>query len=843
MSNVEPPPDSPSEWLEYANSDIVATIPSRANRQKDDEKRTEIQRDVYLDASTVLTAPTNQLYLYTDVLAFTKQETVISPPAYGLIQIVARVLTADNPINLKFVTAGDDGCVVWIYASMLDQPITVSSGTSKPITLTLGLETGNAGVFLTVQPNAISTEYVTDFAAVTREEFQASLETQLRLAQVLFWRKTSIAISLCAYVATVTAHPPSNSEINAQAVALGQQLAAQAMTGPNASYAPALVLESYKATVRDALDAVAAFEEQYHRFQDKKENLDIQLQAWDAMLQQAVNRRMALKFLRDSAFAKYMDVQEVVGECLEQFSGDTEELDEAKKKFDQGLREWNTGQMFLALFKIFKGIIGTSKLADPYSPSRTIPALTNENSDFAFGIGKISQGDPTGFLEAIGAIEEGIAGVKDGEQTEHDASIKSDTLEALGNCMKAIESLYPAVYGVVQAVHALEANPEADIPSITDISGTSQGDENAALIVTLAAWDRWVLESDEQMQFAVDKEIGGASEYRLALRKHAINGKQLAQITAEAVKSGQEYVQAAMNVVLCDKDIKALKELRETYTGQEEIYAQAEAKFFDRFLTMRTSLVIELRNLVWAYKYWALADSQVILDSEKSTADFRADLFFIDTEVETASSRYSTDFQPFKYTVHSKDLPADYGQMMIEGLRGDTHSARFTLVPSDALSRAPNFASVFTEGSHFRLDGLDVVLRGAVPAPDAIQDGKVAMDMQISTSGVYADIQDGDVYHFTSLPRSVRFSYDLTESGDQGDTHIYATWPSVDHAKPTPFTQWTITLRHPERLDLSGLTGVDLIWTGNARFDDPRGIGRRGGRNKKLAKKRVAGVK
>ncbi|KAI1349749.1 hypothetical protein F5Y01DRAFT_326928 [Xylaria sp. FL0043] len=837
MNNVEPPPDSPGEWLEYANGDVVATIPSRANRQKDDEvsslfytslprkltdkvkKRTETQRDVYLDASTVLTAPTNQLYLYTDILAFTKQETVISPPAYGLIQIVARVLTADSPINLKFVTAGDDGCVVWIYASMLDQPITVSSGTSTPITLTLGLETGNAGVFLTVQPNAISTEYVTDFAAVTREEFQASLETQLRLAQVLFWRKTSIAISLCAYVATVTAHPPSNPEINAQAVALGQQLAAQAMTGPNASYAPALVLESYKATVRDALDAVAAFEEQYHRFQDKKEALDVQLQAWDVMLQQAVNRRMALKFLRDSAFAKYTDVQEVVGECLEQFSGDTEELDEAKKKFDEGLREWNTSQMFLALFNIFKGLL-----------------------DFAFGIGKLSQGDPGGFLDAIGAIEEGIAGVKNGEQTEHDASIKSDTLEALASCMKAIETIYPAVYGVVQAVHALESNPDADIPSITDISGTSQSDENAALIVTLAAWDRWVLESDEQMQFAVDKEIGGASEYRLALRKHAINGKQLAQITAEAVKSGQEYVQAALNVVLCDKDIKALKELRETYTGQEEIYAQAEAKFFDRFLTMRTSLVIELRNLVWAYKYWALADSQVVLDSEKSTADFRADLFFIDTEVETASSRYSTDFQPFKYTVHSKDLPANYGQMMIEGLCGDTHSARFTLVPRDALSRAPNFASVFTEGSHFRLDGLDVVLHGAVPAPDAMQDGKVAVDMQISTSGVYADIQDGDVYHFTSLPRSVRFSYDLTGSGELGDTHIYATWPSVDHAKPTPFTQWTITLRHPERLDLSGLTGVDLIWTGNARFDDPRGIGRRGERNKKLAKKAVAGV-
>ncbi|KAI1075144.1 hypothetical protein F5B20DRAFT_595299 [Whalleya microplaca] len=785
MNNIEPPPNSPNKWQEYANGDVVTTVPSRVS-QKNPDEQTKIRRDVYLDAPTALSTPANNLYLYTDVLAFTEKETVISPPAYGLIQIVARVLTADTPINLKFVTDGDDGCMIWIYSSMLDQPITVSSGTSKPIPLELGMGTGKTGVFLTVQPNKVDTEYYTDFAKVTNEEFQASLETQMRIAQALFWRDASIAISLCAYVATVTAHPPAHPEINAQAAALGQQLAAQAMTGPNASYAPALVLESYKATVHDALDAVSDFEEQYHRFQDKEAELVIQKQSWDAMLQQAVNRRLALRFLRDSAFTKYADAQEVAGECLEQFSGDTKKLDEAQEIFDRGLIAWKNSQNLLAFFHILKGII-----------------------DFAFGIGKLSQGDPEGFLDAIQAIGEGIDGVKEGKQTEQDASLKSETLEALRDCMKAIETIYPAVEGVVRAVHELEANPDADIPSIADISGSSQGDGNAALIVTLAAWDRWALESDDQMQFAVDQNISGASEYLLALRKHTINGKQLAQVEAEVIKSGQEYVQAEMNVVLCDKDIEALKKLRDAYTGQEDIYEQAKAKFFDRFLSMRTSLVIEMRNLVWAYKYWALADSQVVLDSEKSTADFRADLFFIDTEVETANSRYSTDFQPFKFIVHSKDLPADYGQMM---------------------------------GSHFRLDGLDVVLRGAVPTPDAIQDEKATVDIQISTSGVYADIEDGDIFHFTSLPRSVRFLYDITESGDQGDTQIYGSWPSADHAKPTPLTQWTIKLRHPERLDLSGLTGVDLLWTGNARFEDASSARRRGIRKRNIAGKAVARV-
>lgn len=223
--------------------------------------------------------------------------------------------------------------------------------------------------------------------------------------------------------------------------------------------------------------------------------------------------------------------------------------------------------------------------------------------------------------------------------------ISSRTLETLGSGMKALETLYPAVNSLVQAVQQLESNPDADIPSIEDISGTSQGDADAATIVALAAWDTWVLESDEQMEFAVGQSIGGASDYRLVLRKHAVNGKQLAQAQAEAINAGQGYVQAEMDVIVCNQDIDNLQDLLDQYQGDDEIYTQAEAKFFDRFLAMRTSVVIEMRNIVWAYKYWALEDSRVVLDSQKSTVDFRANLFLLDTEIETASARYTTDFQ------------------------------------------------------------------------------------------------------------------------------------------------------------------------------------------------------
>ena len=158
---------------------------------------------------------------------------------------------------------------------------------------------------------------------------------------------------------------------------------------------------------------------------------------------------------------------------------------------------------------------------------------------------------------------------------------------------------------------------------------------------------------------------------------------------------------------------------------------------------------------------------------------------------------------------------------MIQGLQSDSHTANFSLEPSTSPNDDQSFASTFVEGSHFRLEGLEAVLRGVVPQPNVTQDGVVQVDLQILTSGAYADVQDGEIFNFTSLPRSVRFSYNLTESGDKGDTLIHASFPTEKYAEFTPFTQWTIKLLRPELLDLSGLTGVDLFWSGNARFDEP----------------------
>ncbi|KAI9929453.1 hypothetical protein MW887_000924 [Aspergillus wentii] len=799
MRDIPSQPSTPAEWLEYSQSEIVTSIPLR--QEKRSEQNTAIDRDVYLDESSIANQSVALQYLYADVFAFTQPVVTISPPAYAEIQILARVLTADQPVHLQLAPDAA-GCRVWIFASTLDQPVSVSLVDDAQSTiLELGPDTGNIGVRLSVFPDKINVEYQKVYHAEVDEDLQAHLDTQLRISLALFWRGTSLAIPICSYVAALTADPALYPLLNAQAVALGQQLAAQAMTGPDMSYAPVLNVNQYLPGVHDALIAVSAFEEQYSRFQDKESTLNDQIAAWNVLLQ-ASQTQLSLDInLSNTAYAKYQDSCTVVSRCQEQLQANNRQIDDTKSAFLEGLGDWYAKWLLIAAFKTLSAMI-----------------------KFASGIGILTLGISSGMGGALSDIKDAVDDVVKAEKEEHQEgkTIPSSTLKRLGDCMQALEMLYPTTAERAQAVKERESDPNADIPSFGDVTGSSDGDADSRAIITLAAWETWCLDSDQQLEYAVGQGIRGAKEYQLALRKQAVDGKALAQAEAEAVKAGHEYVQAGMEVIGCNEDISALKALLAHYQGEKEMYAQAEARFFSRVLALRTSLVLQMQKLVWAYKYRALADSSVILDSQKPTMEFKADLSTLEYEMQLADEKYASDFQPFNWTVASTDLPANYGELLIKGLQSEKHSASFTLAPTLDPADSNSFASVFVDGSHFRLDGLETFLTGVVPRPEAIRNGVVQVDIDILTSGVYADIQDGKVFHFTSLPRGVRLSYDMTESGETGETHIHAIFPTEEHAEPTPFTQWTIKLRNPEMLDLTGLSGMELHWSGHARYVDKR---------------------
>lgn len=303
-----------------------------------------------------------QLTVFADVVALTDQETVVKLPKHGLIRVFTRVLTASEPIHLKFIPDPTSDSAVAIYASIIDQPITYSIGSSDPVPLDLGTGSGHVGAHMSLSGDEIEIEYQKRYLSLESypPEFRSNLEMQLRIALALFWSRTSIAISLSSHVVTATQKAFSYPLINTQAVALGQQLAAQTMTGPDMSYAPVLKITSYIGTLTTALDAVEAFEKQYDRFQDKKGSVETQLAAWATMLEHSENENRMRKNLRESALAKYEDASKAVASCVGMFKVDQGEIALKKINFELGIEEWKRQKKLEAAFKIITGIISES---------------------------------------------------------------------------------------------------------------------------------------------------------------------------------------------------------------------------------------------------------------------------------------------------------------------------------------------------------------------------------------------------------------------------------------------------------------------------------------------------
>ncbi|TGO09626.1 hypothetical protein BTUL_0159g00110 [Botrytis tulipae] len=779
---IIPQPNSPSGWQAYASEKAVASIPLQAAQDVNQTSRIATFRGVFLNTSAVLPHSMSRVNTYSDVLAL-EQTTIIAPNDNGTILIVSRVLTSNGPVTLTVPRGLTTTCVVSIYTSVINQPITVATGdNTRRIALDqIGTGKVNAGVIVVFSPNGLQVEYQRYYPSTTSKELQASLNTQLQIGLIQFWRNSSIAISLCSH----QEHLVSNW--------LAQQLAGQAMAGKNMSYAPVLVLSRYKETTQAALNAAAAFEQQFERFQDKAQSLDVHIQAWNIMLSQAINEYNMRISMRNLALEKYESSVRTATSCFQQFDNDVFALESLRIAFQLGLSNWAFEQRLRAVFEILQATV-----------------------TFAIAVGQLCLGSPGGVAQGAIAGRQAIGAVVAAERIAGQVNkiLSSGTLQTLLDCIEALGTLYPSVDTIVRTLIQFGNNPNINIPTTGDISGTSRGDADAAAIVTMAAWDRWLLEADDQMLFAVSQGVAGASAYQLGLRKHAINGKQLAQAQAEAVKSGYEYVQTQMEVIRCSQNIADLQALKAGFVGQEAVYLEAKSMFYDRAMALRTNVVLSLRNMAWAYRYWALSDSSITLDGQKPLVEYQQDLSTVIMELERADSRWASDHQPFNYDIPSNTLPSNQGQSMINGIKSNGNTASFTLLTEKHL------ASQFVEGSHYRLNGMDPTLNGILPRPEAMQGGVVVVRLQITTSGIYSDIYNHQVFHFSSMPQVRRCSYDLYSNGTRGATRDEPIFETRDHAEPTPFTQWKIKLLNPEEVILNGLNGINLKWKGRVRFDE-----------------------
>ncbi|KAF7875154.1 hypothetical protein EAF04_002326 [Stromatinia cepivora] len=441
-------------------------------------------------------------------------------------------------------------------------------------------------------------------------------------------------------------------------------------------------------------------------------------------------------------------------------------------------------------------------------------------------IGEIVLGDPEAAVEAPVEAEEAVKVIAAATGVEN-AFIKAETVGALKDGTEAIYKLFQSTSSTVIDIRFKMDLPPSDInlnPAGWDVSGNGSNDADLEAIVNLAAWDDWTLQTDEQLAFAVAQNIGGAATYQLELRRHAIDGKLLTQARAQAVKLGQEFSRSWLQLHAMELNAARLQELLDTYEGEEEAAEEAQSDFYDRLLMLRTSIMIYMRDAIWAYKFYTMSDSSVLLDPLKTTNEYQQDSQLILQEVTACKEQYASDFTPFKPSIETIDLPLDYPTSVVKSLQS-TSSVTITLTPAtpnnelhNAQGLLPPVPGPFTGGSRFRVFGMRAFLLGAQPL-SFDRDNKALVQLRISTSGVYADVQDGKVYGFTIKPLDRPLEYLVSADGTADPPIKDSIIPSEVYVDPTAFAQWTVKLVNPQDFDLKGLTGLKLYWEGNARFD------------------------
>lgn len=207
--------------------------------------------------------------------------------------------------------------------------------------------------------------------------------------------------------------------------------------------------------------------------------------------------------------------------------------------------------------------------------------------------------------------------------------------------------IYDLATKLVPVVKAAEKDPKAKLKLdekylSPQVIAVQAGDATA--LATIAAWDLWMIETDAQMEPAVNAGIDGAAKYRTELREHSVDGKFAAQAQAMVVKTSGEYVQAVLGLVAARESIGQMTKLRKSFTNQEDDILEARTVYFDRLEEARTNILIRMRTVQLAHQYETLTFSKTLLDPFKSSMlAYKEDAHAIVDELEQYQSLRADD--------------------------------------------------------------------------------------------------------------------------------------------------------------------------------------------------------
>ncbi|KAJ1707566.1 hypothetical protein NYO67_10267 [Aspergillus flavus] len=250
-----------------------------------------------------------------------------------------------------------------------------------------------------------------------------------------------------------------------------------------------------------------------------------------------------------------------------------------------------------------------------------------------------------------------------------------------------------------------------------------------------------------------------------------------------------------MEVVLHQRDFKRLTELETKFGKDQRLTEEAEVRLYDWYITVRTSILIQMCNVAWAYKFAVLDNEPIQIDRLKNVQDCRKDLSDLVMKLQRFKEQYPGGPSRFD----TKIIPSQNVSCVLVYLIG---LPRFN--PTDISNYRPRTTPKSLSSSKPLIKEL---------SPLSQNPRKHTITVQlISTTGVYNDIRKLDIFKFVGPVFSREYSYNIVEGKPVTDTAF--TINTNEYSAPPPFTTWTVEITNPGSLDLSGLTSMSLQWHG-----------------------------
>lgn len=287
----------------------------------------------------------------------------------------SRVITADNDVFLYLEPTTTEDTVLTISASSLDKKVyfftqvpsppmqtilPVPGQTIPPQWKLLELGTANVSATITYTATGVSVNYeqIALPLEMASPELTRTLQTQLRIADVLFWRNPALATKLATHITAATVNSPAGAVLNMQAASLGQQLIATALT--ETVFAPVLQLSNYKRSIDEAISVASAFEASYNRLSDRQAGVQDQLAAWQTMLDKADDAAKLQNSLVQEALTKVTSAYAAVQDATRAYKTHLDDLAAKEAIFKVGLQVWKEHQIMKAVFDIAMAVTSKS---------------------------------------------------------------------------------------------------------------------------------------------------------------------------------------------------------------------------------------------------------------------------------------------------------------------------------------------------------------------------------------------------------------------------------------------------------------------------------------------------